>query len=245
MRGFVDRRDAGRQLGARLALDRALRDVVVVGLPRGGMPVAEEVAEALTAPLDVLVVRKVGLPFQPEVAMGAIGEGGVVVAEEGVLRAVAVSAKEFANAAARERVELERRVRRYRGGRDLASLSGKTVVIVDDGIATGATTRAACAVARAAGAARVVLAVPVASSEAARGLRRDADEVVSLVLVDGSFSVGRWYEQFDQTSDEVVVECLERARRREEPATGDDSSVDEPFGTSGFGSDISGGVAWR
>lgn len=240
----MDRRDAGRQLGARLALDRALRDVVVVGLPRGGLPVAEEVAEALAAPLDVLVVRKVGLPFQPEVAMGAIGEGGVVVEEPDVLRAAAVSAQDFDRAAARERVELERRVRRYRGGRDLTGLSGKTAVIVDDGIATGATTRAACAVARAAGAARLVLAVPVASSEAVRRVRREADEVVSLILVDGSFSVGQWYAQFDQTSDEEVVECLDRARRREGTA-GDDASMDEPFGTSGFGSDISGGVAWR
>lgn len=222
-----------------------MRDVVVVGLPRGGLPVAEEVAAALSAPLDVLVVRKVGLPYQPEVAMGAIGEGEVVVEEPDVLRVAAVSARDFAHAAARERVELERRVRRYRGGRHLTDLSGKTVVIVDDGIATGATTRAACAVARAAGAARLVLAVPVASSLAVRRLRRDADEVVSLILVDGSFSVGQWYEQFDQTSDEEVVKCLERARGREEPSTADERSVDEPFGTSGFGSDISGGVAWR
>ncbi len=245
MRGFVDRRDAGRQLGDRLALDRALRDVVVVGLPRGGLPVAEEVAAALSAPLDVLVVRKVGLPYQPEVAMGAIGEGGVVVEEDDVLRAAHVTPSVFSTAAARERVELERRVRRYRGGRELTSLSGRTVVIVDDGIATGATTRAACAVARAAGAARLVLAVPVAASEAARRLRHDADEVVSLILVDGSFSVGQWYERFDQTSDEEVVECLERARRREDRARADTPPVDEPFGPSDFGSDVLGGATWR
>lgn len=245
MKGFGDRRDAGRQLGERLTLDRALRDVVVLGLARGGLPVAEEVATALSAPLDILVVRKVGVPYQPEVAMGAIGEDGVVVEDEDVLRLARVAPSVFAAAAARERAELERRIRRYRGNRDLTRLTGKTVIIVDDGIATGATMRAACAVVRGAGAVRVVLAAPVASSEAARRLRHDADEVVALTLVDGSFSVGQWYRHFEPTSDEEVIECLERAGRRRGPARTDELPASEPFGTSKFGSDIAGGVAWH
>lgn len=237
MRGFADRRDAGRQLGARLALDRTLRDVVVVGLPRGGVPVADEVAAALGAPLEVMVVRKVGLPYQPEVAMGAIGENGVVVVEDDVLKAARITTSDFATAAARERVELERRVRRYREGREPMDLHARTVVVVDDGIATGATIRAACRVVRDAGASRVVLAVPVASSEALRRLRGDADEVTSLISVEGSFAVGQWYEEFDQTSDEEVVSCLGLARARQSPGGA--------AGSGGFDADIAGGVKWR
>ena len=158
---FADRADAGRRLAARL---QDLRDkrVVVLGLPRGGVPVAFEVARALGAPLDVIVVRKLGVPFQPELAMGAIGEDGVRVINREVVRAAAVSAGELAAVEARERAELERRARRFRGGRPRQPLDGRVAVVVDDGIATGSTARAACQVARVQGAARVVLAVPVA-----------------------------------------------------------------------------------
>ena len=153
--------------------------LVVVGLPRGGVPVACEVALALEAPLDVLIVRKIGMPDQPEVAMGAIGEGGVVVVNEDLMSAVNITKAQFALIEEREQVELERRVHRYRQDREPVPLEGRTVVIVDDGIATGSTARAACQVARARGAARVVLAVPVGAARAMEDLRGYVDEPVS------------------------------------------------------------------
>src|ERR1019366_2009760 len=158
---FADRVDAGRRLAAKLGPLQG-EDLVVVGLPRGGVPVALEVARALDAPLDVIVVRKLGGPVQPELGMGAIGEGGVRVLNAGVVRLARVSSDELATVERRERVELERRARRFRGDRPPVRLDGKTVVVVDDGIATGSTARAACQVARAQGASRIVLAVPVA-----------------------------------------------------------------------------------
>ncbi len=211
----MDRSDAGRQLAAKLTTLRRDGGVVVLGLPRGGVPVAYEVAVALGAPLDVLVVRKIGVPYQPELAMGAIGEGGVVVVDSHVMRATGVSDSQFAAVEQRERAELERRVERFRDDRPLTSLFGRTAVIVDDGVATGSTARAACRVARALGAARVVLAVPVAANETLRSLRGDADELVSLIVANGSFSVGQWYERFDQTTDDEVIACLRRAARRD------------------------------
>jgi putative phosphoribosyl transferase len=214
MKRFVNRLDAGRQLAGQLKPMRGLGGSVVVGLPRGGVPVAYEVAIALDAPLDVLVVRKIGVPFQPEVAMGAIGEGGVRVVDQQVMAAARISNEEFVAVEGRERVELERRVRLFRGERGPVSLVGRTVVIVDDGVATGSTARAACRVARARGASRVVLAVPVAAAEALRTLASDADEVVSLVTAEGSFAVGQWYDEFDQTLDEEVVAALVRAGGR-------------------------------
>jgi putative phosphoribosyl transferase len=161
---FVDRLDAGRRLAARLAYLRDA-DVVVLGLPRGGVPVAAEVAEALGAPLDVIVVRKLGVPFQPELGMGAIGEGGVRAINESAQWATRTTADELAAVEQRERVELERRAGRYRSGRARVELSGRTAVVVDDGVATGSTARVACLIASAQGAARVLLAVPVAPSE--------------------------------------------------------------------------------
>lgn len=164
---FINRVDAGRRLGERLQHLRG-DNVVVVGLPRGGVPVASEVARVLGAPLDVIVVRKLGVPFQPELGMGAIGEGGVRVLNEALVGSAGVTPDELAAVERRERAELDRRIRRYRGGRLGVSLAGRTVVIIDDGIATGSTARAACRVVRAQGAARVVLAVPVAPRDWAR-----------------------------------------------------------------------------
>lgn len=215
MKRFVDRADAGRQLSTRVGELSGLARCVIVGLPRGGIPVAYEVARELNAPLDVLVVRKVGVPSQPELAMGAIGEGGVQVIDERVMKATHVSAGEFEVVATRERTELERRVLKYRVGDVATPLDGKLVVIVDDGVATGSSARAALRVAKARGASTLVLAVPVISGGALRSLQGDVDHVdhvVALVVVDGPFAVGEWYEHFDQTSDEEVMTCLSRAK---------------------------------
>lgn len=209
---FVDRVDAGRRLAARLQHLRG-EPLIVLGLPRGGVPVAFEVAQSLAAPLDVIVVRKLGVPSQPELGMGAIGEGGVRIINDEVFHLAGVSANSLAAVEARERVELERRARRFRGDRPRASLAGRTVVIVDDGIATGSTARAACQVARAQGAGHVVLAVPVAPRDWAAPIGGEADELVCLETPDPFWAIGRFYVDFSQTSDEEVVACLERAAR--------------------------------
>ena len=210
---FVDRADAGRRLAKRL---RHLRgeDAVVVGLPRGGVPVALHVALALEAPLDVIVVRKLGLPFHRELAMGAIGEGGVRILNEEVVGAAGVSAAHIADVEQRERAELDRRVRRFRQGRPPAAVAGRTVVVVDDGIATGSTARAACQVARAQGAAKVVLAVPVAPPGWTHRIGDAADECVALETPPGFAAIGQFYADFSETSDDEVVACLELAARR-------------------------------
>ncbi|MGZ6895955.1 MAG: phosphoribosyltransferase family protein [Acidimicrobiia bacterium] len=205
---FLDRVDAGQRLGRRLAFLKG-KDVVVLGLPRGGVPVAREVADVLGAPLDVIVVRKLGVPFQPELAMGAVGEDGVVIVNDEIVRMAGVGEAELAEVEARERAELERRVRRFRGGRPKVSLAGRIALVVDDGIATGSTARAACQVARAHGAHRVVLAVPVASPGWERKIGRDADELVALVTPEPFYAVGQFYADFSQTTDDEVVACLE------------------------------------
>lgn len=207
---FVDRADAGRRLGARLG---HLRDenTVVLGLPRGGVPVAFEVARALGAPLDIIVVRKLGVPTQPELGMGAIGEDGVRVINDDVVRHALVSEAELAAVEVRERAELDRRVSLFRGHRPRHSLTGRTALIIDDGIATGSTARAACQVARALGATRVVLAVPVAPSLWGDRLMDDADELIALQEVDDFWGVGQFYENFTQTPDADVIACLQRA----------------------------------
>ncbi len=206
---FADRVEAGQRLAARLQHLRGM-PVVVLGLPRGGMPVAAEVALALEAPLDVIVVRKLGVPFQPELAMGAIGEGGARVVNEEVVRLAQVSDRELATVESRERIELDRRARRFRGDRPQQPLDGRIVVVVDDGIATGSTARAACRVARARGAARVVLAVPVAPADWMERFRDDADEMICVASPASFRSVGQFYADFTQTTDEDVVDCLER-----------------------------------
>ena len=208
---FTDRSDAGRRLAVRLA-DVARAGLVVLGLPRGGVAVAYEVATALGVPLDVILVRKVGLPAQPELAMGAIGEDGVRVVNDEVVRATRVTQSAFEAVEARERDELEARARRFRAVRARVPLAGRTALIVDDGIATGSTARAACQVARAHGAARVVVATPVASTHAVGTLRGDADEVIVLESLDDFGAIGQLYDDFSQTTDAQVVDLLERAR---------------------------------
>lgn len=210
---FRDRDDAGRRLGARLAA-LPLVDPVVLALPRGGVPVAEQVAAAIDAPLDVIVVRKLGVPFQPELAMGAVGEDSVRVLDDDVVRAAGVTDEELAHVESRERAEVDRRARRYRAGAPPILLQGRTAIVVDDGMATGATARAACLVARAHGAAQVVMAVPVASGHAVARLREVSDAVVVLEQPEPFFAVGLWYERFDQTADDDVVSILAEARRR-------------------------------
>ncbi|MFI7006531.1 phosphoribosyltransferase family protein [Streptomyces sp. NPDC050145] len=205
---FMDRRDAGRQLAGRLGHLQGA-DVLVLGLPRGGVPVAAEVARALGAPLDVCLVRKLGVPFQPELGMGAIGEGGVRVINEEVVRTARVTADDLDRVEARERQVLERRARRYRGGRPAVTLDGRTVLVVDDGVATGSTARAACRIARARGAARIVLAVPVAPRDWTARLGTDADDYVCLYAPRDFDAVGQFYADFSQTEDEEVVACLE------------------------------------
>jgi predicted phosphoribosyltransferase len=204
---FRDRREAGRRLAVRLEY---LSDEhpVVLGLPRGGVPVAAEVARALGAPLDVIVVRKLGMPFQPELGFGAIGEGGVCLLDRDLVERARLTGAEIAEVESEQNKELERRVRRYRGGRPLTPVDGRTVVIVDDGLATGGTASAAVHVARAMGARRIVLAVPVAPPETVRELEAEADEVVSLLTPDRFGAVGLWYEDFAQTSDDEVAALL-------------------------------------
>ena len=209
---FRDRKDAGRQLAGRLESLRG-PDVVVLGLPRGGVPVAAEVAAGLGAPLDVIVVRKVGAPGQRELAMGAVGEGDVEVVDERVLGMAHVTRAEFTRAARGQRDEVAVCVQRFRAGRPPLPLTGRVAVLVDDGIATGSTARAACAVARAMGAARVVLAAPVCARESARVLAAAADETVCLHSPRHFSAVGQFYDDFRQTSDEEVLELLERAGR--------------------------------
>lgn len=231
---FVDRVDAGRRLAARLEHLRA-DDVVVVGLPRGGVPVAAEVAEHLGAPLDVIIVRKLGVPRQPELAMGAIGEGGVRVINDEVVRAVGVTTHDLAAVTAREGVELDRRAKRFRGERPPIPLDGRTVVVVDDGIATGSTARAACQIARAQGAVRVVLAVPVAPPNWTAGFRDDADELVCLSTPQRFFAIGEWYGDFSQTSDEEVAACLQPVASGPHSTAVGGADGDEDHGTTGQG----------
>ena len=211
---FLDRADAGRRLAGLLAGQPGTgpgSGTVVLGLPRGGIPVAYEIARELGAPLDVILVRKVGLPAQPELAMGAIGEDGVRVVNDDVVRAEHVSDREFAAVEEQERAELGRRAGRYRAGHPRIPLTGRTAIVVDDGIATGSTARAACQVARAHGAARVVLAVPVGPQASIDALASVADEVVCLEAPEPFLAIGQWYQDFAQTGDEEVVELLHRA----------------------------------
>lgn len=210
---FMDRLEAGRRLGEHLGRLGRLRDedVVVLGLPRGGVPVAAEVAEALGAPLDVCLVRKLGVPYQPELGMGALGEGGVRVINDAVMREARVTPEQLALVEEEESAVLERRARRYRGGRAPAAVEGRTVVVVDDGVATGSTARAACRIARARGARRIVLAVPVAPHDWTERLGEEADELVSLETPRDFYAVGQFYIDFAQVEDEEVAACLERS----------------------------------
>ena len=210
---FEDRHAAGVLLGERLR-NLADHDVVVVGLPRGGVPVAYEVARCLNAPLDVIIVRKIGLPRQPELAVGAIGEGGVRVLNDDIIDATGISPDSIATIERNERTELLRRSRQLRGDRQGIPLEGRTAVIVDDGIATGATAEAACKIARARGAQRVILAVPVASSSSLSRLAGSADKIIALTSSDPFSAVGQFYDDFSQTTDAEVVALLDEAEGR-------------------------------
>jgi len=212
---FRDREDAGRRLAVTVRAAGIGGDgIVVLGLPRGGVPVAAEVARALDAPLDVIVVRKLGVPFQPELAMGAIGEGGVRVENQDVTHGQGHGSLDFGSVERAERAELVRRAFRYRGDNARVELAGRGAVIVDDGIATGSSARAACRVARAQRAARIVLATPVASTVALGALRDECDQILCLSAPDPFFAVGEWYDDFRPTTDAEVVRLLEDAASR-------------------------------
>ena len=209
---FRDRADGGRQLAARLGEYAGRDDVVVLALPRGGVPVGYEVARALHAPLDVFVVRKLGVPWQEELAMGALASGGVRVLNEDVIETAGVGPLEVNEATRREKAELDRRERQYRGERPLPDLSGKTIILVDDGLATGASMRVAVEALRQGRPARIVVAVPVAAAETCEAIREVADDVVCAMTPQRFAAVGLWYDDFSQTTDEEVHELLERAR---------------------------------
>jgi len=211
-RMYADRADAGRALADSLAHLRAAPDVIVLGLPRGGVPVAYEVAHALDLPLDVLVVRKLGLPRQPELAMGAIASGGALVVNDEVVRYLGGRPDAFEAVRAREQMELERRERDYRGTRPPLEVKGRSAVLVDDGLATGATMEAAVLALRSLGAKEVVVAVPVASQEARERIEAVADEVVCLAAPPFFSAVGQWYADFGQTEDAEVRDLLARAQ---------------------------------
>jgi putative phosphoribosyl transferase len=208
---FTDRRDAGRRLATALA---ALSDVdlLILALPRGGVPVAAEIASALGAPLDIIGVRKIGAPGQPELGVGAVAEGGGLVLDERIMMALGLEERDVADTIDRERREVLRRVERYRGSRPLPDVTGKTVVVVDDGLATGVTATAALRAVRNQRAARVILAVPVCSPAARSALVDEADEIVCMLAPEGFAAVGQWYDDFAQTSDEEVVALLAHAR---------------------------------
>jgi putative phosphoribosyl transferase len=221
---FRDRQSAGVRLGAAVS-EAELDRPVVLGLPRGGIPVAAEVAAALSAPLDVIVVRKLGVPYQPELAMGAIGEDGVLIVNHGVILAAHVSEHELSQVESRERGELDRRLRRVRAVRPRESLVGRSAVLVDDGIATGATMRAAIRVARAHGAKEVTVATPVAPPEVVQTLRSEADRIVCLEQPDPFWAVGSWYRDFSAVSDDEVVELITAAMVPPDPPTGGGSAA--------------------
>ncbi len=204
---YEDRREAGRSVGAVVA-EADLTRPLVLGLPRGGIPVAAEVADAIQAPLDVIVVRKLGVPIQPELAMGAIGESGELVLNPDVIRAAHVSEQELRTVESHERLELDRRLGAIRSVHPREATAGRAVVIVDDGIATGATIRAAILVARADGAASVTVAVPVAPRDVVEQLRTEADRVICLESPEPFGAVGRWYRRFDSVTDADVIEIL-------------------------------------
>ncbi len=214
---FLDRRDAGRRL-APLVASLADEQPVVVGLPRGGVPVAREVADALGAPLDALTVRKLGAPWNPELAIGAVAEDETVVLNEALLRAEGVTRAQLDRELERERIELHRRMALYRGGRPTLGVTGRTVLVVDDGLATGLTALAAVRVLRRRGAARIVVAVPVGSREAAASLGLEADDVICHTLPERLYSVGAWYRDFSPTTDDQVAALLTRDHGTTAPA---------------------------
>jgi predicted phosphoribosyltransferase len=205
---FRDRAEAGRRLAEALGKYAGRPDLLVLALPRGGVAVGAEVARALKAPLDVMLVRKLGVPGHEELAMGAIASGGIRIVSEDVVAMLGISDRELATVAASEEQELQRRERAYRSDRPLPRVQGRTVILVDDGLATGATMRAAAAALRSQEPARLVAAVPVAPEETCEALKAEVDEVVCAFTPEPFHSVGAWYEDFEQTTDEEVRELL-------------------------------------
>src|SRR5437879_1772551 len=210
---FLDRRDAGRRLAQKIAGYSNRPDVLVLALPGGGVPVAYEVARALNAPLDVFVVRKLGVPGYEELAMGAVATGGVRVLNNEIVEGLGIPASMIDAVAARERQELARRERLYRDGRPQPDVRGRTVILVDDGLATGATMHAAIEALRQQGPERIVVAVPTASPDTCEEMKRRADEVICAITPEPFHAVGRWYQEFSQTTDEEVRELLARQNK--------------------------------
>jgi predicted phosphoribosyltransferase len=208
---FLNRRDAGRQLAAKLMSYAGDPDILVLGLPRGGIPVAYEVARALRAPLDVFVVRKLGAPGHRELAMGAIASGGVRVLNLDVIEVLGISPAALDAVAEKETLEMERQQTAYRDGAPMPEFSGRTIILVDDGLATGSTMRAAIGALRQSNPARIIAAVPVAAAETVRRLGKEADSVVCLTAPDEFHAVSMWYEDFSQVSDEEVRQLLAAA----------------------------------
>jgi len=205
---FRNRNDAGRQLAEKLAAYADRPDVLVLALPRGGVPVGYEVSRALGAPLDVFLVRKLGVPGYEELAMGAVATGGVRVLNDEIVRGLGISEQEIDAVVARELQELGRRERLYRGSRPTPDVAGRTVILVDDGLATGATMRAAVAALRQQHPARIVVAVPTASPDTCEALKAEADDVICAITPEPFFAVGHWYDDFTQTTDNEVRELL-------------------------------------
>jgi predicted phosphoribosyltransferase len=208
---FKDRKDAGKQLAVRLSDYAGAEDAIVLALPRGGVPVAFEVAQALRLPLDVFLVRKLGVPGHEELAMGAVASGGIRVLNEEVIRSLSISEKQIAAVAAQEEQELMRRQSAYRGDRPEPCIEGKKVILIDDGVATGASMRAAVAAVRKARPACLVVAVPTAAPETCEALGRNVEEIICLDTPQPFYSVGQWYDDFSQTTDREVLDLLRRA----------------------------------
>lgn len=208
---FRNRTEAGQLLARKLRRYADRPDIIVLALPRGGVPVANEVAKALRAPLDVFLVRKLGVPGQEELAMGAIATGGVRVLNEDVVRALKISQSVIDSVAAQEAPELERRERLYRGDRPAPDVNGRTVILVDDGLATGSSMRAAVAALHQNNPRRIVVAVPIAAAATCREFEAEVDEIVCYQTPEPFYSVGLWYEDFSQTSDEEIRQLLERS----------------------------------
>ena len=215
--GFRDRADAGRRLAARLVAEDLQGDLIVLGLPRGGVPLAFEVALALDAPLDVIIVRKLGAPFNPELAVGGIALGGITAYNERLLADLGLDAAALEPIRKRETAELKRRERAYRGDRGPPPIAGRTAILVDDGVATGATMVAAVTAVRQMDPAELIVAVPTCSVEASHRLRKVADRVIALSMPEPYIAVGAWYQFFDQVSDAEVVDFLARHSHRSTP----------------------------
>ena len=214
---FRDRTEAGQRLAAMLGAYAHRRDVLVLGLPRGGVPVAYEVARSLSVPLDIIIVRKIGVPYEKELAMGAIASGGVRVLNEDVIAMLRIPADVVDAVTAEEQRELNRRERVYRGNRPLPTIRGRTVILVDDGIATGATIRAAITLVRQQRPVRIIVAVPVAAASTCEELRKEVDDVVCVLAPEELYGIGLWYERFPQISDDAMRALLAKAWQTDMP----------------------------